>query len=75
MSSDPIPTLAGKNAQRSINNAADLDDVAARQEEIDSRLDRLEKYMIAAVSTLSVMGAKALGIPTDALFKLLLSLL
>lgn len=63
-----MPTILGATRERSKSNEAEV-------EALDERLDRVEAYAKIHAGTLSVLAAQALGIPTQKLLNLLLSIL
>lgn len=75
MSSANGSHILGITSQRSKRNRDDLDELDDAQEEIRQRLDTVEMYAKSHAVFLGILGAQALGIPTDKLLSLLLTLL
>jgi hypothetical protein len=67
--------ILGHTRERSKQNRSDVEDLDAAQQEIRDRLDTVEAYAKSHAVFLGILGAQALGIPTDQLLSLLLSLL
>jgi hypothetical protein len=71
----PLNLILGHTRERSKQNSSDVDELDAAQQEIRDRLDTVEAYAKSHAIFLGILGAQALGIPTDQLLSLLLSLL
>jgi hypothetical protein len=74
MSRDVPPTILGSVRQRSFQNADEVDQLARAQEKIEERLDKVEQYALFHAVTLAVLAAQALGVPTQNLVSVFLSL-
>jgi hypothetical protein len=64
----------GSVRQRSFQNAEDLDQLARAQEKIEERLDKVERYALFQAVTLAVLAAQALGVPTQDVLSIFLSI-
>lgn len=75
MSSSNGKHILGITVQRSRQNRNDLEEIDAAQDEIRKRLDTVEMYAKSHAVFLGILGAQALGIPTNKLLDLILSVL
>lgn len=67
--------ILGRTRERSNRNRDDLNALESAQEEIRARLDTVEMYAKSHAVFLGILGAQALGVPTDQLITTLLSFL
>lgn len=67
--------ILGRTRERSKRNRGDLEAIDAAQEEIRARLDTVENYAKSHAVFLGILGAQAIGVPTDQFLTIFLSLL